>query len=100
VPARLFALHGGYAVFLEEHQGSTCMVLDLAEDERSRVKRLATSDVEPDMFVLLRTEGGGDYVVPVADRILGQRAEQCRLAQQHWKLRLKTAVETYGLADV
>jgi hypothetical protein len=100
IEVRLIALHGGYAVFLEGHEGSSCMVIDLAEDERSRVKRIAIADIEPGMFVLLRTEGGGDYVVPVADRILGPRAEECRRAQREWKSRLKTAISVHGLSEV
>lgn len=100
VEARLFLVYGGQAVFLDAEEGSTCLAIDLFEEERSRVKRIRTEDLEPGMFVLVRTEGGGDYVVPVADRILGDKATVYRAAQRDWKAKLRAAVRAAGLSEV
>jgi hypothetical protein len=100
VLARLYLLNGGYAVFLEASEGATCLAIDLSEDESSRVRRIAIDDLEPGMFVLLRTEGGGDYVIPVADRILGARAPSFREAQRTWKSRLRSMARNTTLHDL
>lgn len=99
VRALPIALEGGRAVFLEAEDGATVLVLDLAERGKSRVRRLPTQDVEAGMFVLLRAAGGGDYVVPVADMVLGRRAEECRRVQGDWKARLRAYVEHHGLFE-
>jgi hypothetical protein len=55
------------------------------------------------MFILLRTSGGGDYIVPVANRILknsGEDVEKIRNLQQEWKGRLKLAVKCQSLQAV
>ncbi len=100
VQARLLALHGGQAVLLEEQEGATSLVIDLREDETARVTRVCTSELEPGMFVLLRTEGGGDYIVPVADLLLGERAVEHRQAQREWKLRLRTFIQENDIGQV
>lgn len=93
VEARLFTLNAGLAVFLEVTKGSTSLVIDpREEDEMSRVRRVISDEIAPGTFLLLRTEGGGDYIVPLADQILGDRAKACRAAQRHWKERLRDAV--------
>jgi hypothetical protein len=42
-------------------------------------------DLEEGMFILLRTAGGGDYIVPVADKILADQKDKCRNMQHKWK---------------
>ena len=93
------ALEGGRAVLLDAEDGATVLVLDLAERGKSRVRRIPTADVEEGMFVLLRAGGGGDYVLPVADSVLGRRAAECRKLQRDWKTRLRAEVETRGLFE-
>src|SRR5690606_31529915 len=44
----------------------------------------------------VRTSGGGDYIVPVADRILGSLAPKARAYQSDWKQRLTRYVVVYG----
>jgi hypothetical protein len=92
VDARTFVLHGGQAVLLDTADGAYALVIDLEADEDSRVQRVPAGNVQPGMFLLLRTEGGGDYIAPVANRILGPRADPCRAAQRDWKERLRTEV--------
>ncbi len=93
----LFTLHGGYAVFLEAQEGSTCLVIDLSEAVESRVMRIETRAVQPGMYILLRTEGGGDYILPVANRILQERATTYRTAQHAWKAKVRELADRQGL---
>ena len=44
----------------------------------------------------MRTEGGGDYVVEVADNLLGARRDAARADQSLWKERLREAVDRLG----
>jgi hypothetical protein len=51
--------------------------------------------------LLLRTSGGGDYIVAEADRhFLKGRAAELRKAQQHWKALLRQEVQKDGLLGV
>jgi hypothetical protein len=100
VTARLFTLHGGYAVVLEADGNSTALIIDVDADESSQVQRVRTTNVHPGIFLLLRTEGSGDYVSMVADRLLGPRAEQCRRAQHHWKALLRARVHRSSVSEV
>jgi hypothetical protein len=96
VDARLYEIEGGF-VFLEATPDAKSLVINLedySEDEgkeSSCIERIPTSDIEPGMFVLLRTRGGGDYIQPIADRIIGEKATSYRDAQRRWKNRLRDA---------
>lgn len=94
--AWLFLLEGGEAVFLDAE--AKAMVIDLEEDEF--VKRIPVVDIEPGMFVLLRTSSGGDYIIPLADRILGENVQRTRELQNEWKTLLRQKVKSIGLLAV
>lgn len=94
--ARLFQLEGKAGVFLDAEDGSTALVIDMEEEEQGRVKRIATSVIEPGMYILLRAGGGGDYIIPVADKLLGERADSRRKFQRLWKAKLREAVRADG----
>jgi hypothetical protein len=83
-------------VFLDADEGGSWLVIDLAEEAATRVKRISVSSIEPGMYVLLREGGGGDYIVPVADKILASGATNARGLQRHWKSKLRDAVQMYG----
>jgi hypothetical protein len=100
ISARLILLDGGYGVFLDADDGSTVLTLDVSRTFASRVERVPLRAIEPGMFVLLRTEGGGDYIIPIADQILGPDAEPLRTAQKEWKGLLRQRVRRRGLAAV
>lgn len=101
VSARLFQLEGKRGVFLEAEERGTALVIDLEEDHRRRVKRVGTAHITPGMFLLLREGGGGgDYLVPIADKILRDRAAGLRKFQRRWKDSLRSAVRTFGLPAV
>ena len=92
-------LEGRRTVFLDAEDGAKVLVLDLAERGKSRVRRMPTTDIEEGTFVLLRAGSGGDYVVPVADAVLGRRAAECREVQRDWKAKLRSEVERRGLFE-
>lgn len=92
VEARLFLLGQGLAVFLDVSHRSTSLVIDPKADDDARVKRVLSDEIEPGEFLLHRTEGGGDYIVPLANQILGKRAQPSRVMQSEWKRRLRDAV--------
>lgn len=96
--ARLFVLEGSVAVFLDNE--SKVIVIDLEEDGESQVKRIPVADIEPNIFILLRTSGGGDYIIPLANRILGEDAQRLRGLQKLWKNKLKNAVRRHSLQTV
>ncbi len=100
IPARLLLLEGGEAVFMESTEGATAYVIDLEDEAESRVKRVPVDNIEPGMFVLLRTQGGGDYIVPVADQILGKAATRYREMQRLWKSRLRAKVASSSISNV
>lgn len=100
VEGLLFQLEGGSGVFLDASEGSSWMVINLEEEEAARVKRVSVAAIEPGMYMLLREGGGGDYIVPVADRILGSAAANARGLQRAWKSKLREAVNRRGLYAV
>ncbi|MEQ8974166.1 MAG: hypothetical protein RIE73_27695 [Coleofasciculus sp. C1-SOL-03] len=102
IEAKLFLLEGSTSAVFLDREAKT-FVIDLQEEVSSRVQRISVADIEADMFILLRTSGGGDYIVPVANRILknsGKDVEKIRNLQQEWKGRLKLAVKRQGLHSV
>jgi hypothetical protein len=97
VEARLFVLEGGWAVFLDADETSSALVIDLEADEATRIGRSSVDQIGPGMHVLLRTEGGGDYIVPVADQIMGSEAPRARESQELWKRLLREVIKSNGL---
>ncbi len=99
VKARLFLLEGNTGIFLDAD--ASAIVIDLREDDESRVNsRIDVTDIEPGMFVLLRTSGGGDYILNLADRILGAEAQHLRALQNEWKSLLRQRGNSSSLHNV
>ncbi|BBD63528.1 hypothetical protein NIES2109_64030 (plasmid) [Nostoc sp. HK-01] len=98
IEARLFLLEGEIAVFLDAN--TKALVIDLVENGESQVKRELVTDIETGMFIILRTNGGGDYIIPLANYILGEKAQYFRELQRLWKTRLKNKVSSSSLQDV
>ena len=94
VDALALRLEGDEFVLMEDADGHRALIADLDED--APVRRVPVRDLTPGVFVLLRTEGGGDYVVEVADRVLGAHAATAREAQRLWKTKLRDAVRARG----
>lgn len=100
VDARLFLLEGEKAVFLDTEENSSVLIIDLDEEEKYRVKRIAVNNISPNIYVLLRTSGGGDYIINVANWIMGKEAEGARMMQKLWKTRLREAARSSSLLEV
>lgn len=88
LPARLCHLSGGRAVFVSADEGASSLVIDSSETGDSVVRRLPVQELEPELYLLLRTSGGGDFIAPLADHILGDRAAERRAQQSEWKAQL------------
>lgn len=99
IVARLLVLEGDKGVFIEAEGDATVLVIDLAQGADQRVRRIIYRNIEHGLYILLRTESGGDYVVPVADQILGNQAEELREQQQTWKARLRLTVRENGIDE-
>jgi hypothetical protein len=95
VQCRLFLLEGELGVFLAADQNASVLTLDL---EERKPKRVLCNYLQEGVFILLRTGGGGDYIMPVADRILATESRSVRECQRLWKSRLRSAVLDKGLA--
>ena len=85
VEARLYLLEDDHAVFLLEDDDASILSVDL---EFLEVQNLPIRELECDLFILLRTQGGGDYVVEVADQLMGKRRDGFRHMQANWKRKL------------
>src|SRR5262249_46693927 len=100
--ARMFSLEGETSVFLDASDSARALIVDPEADEDGRgqarrLRRISVSHIEPGMYLLLRTSGGGDYIIPVADKLLGAEAKPKRATQEHWKGSLREEVNRSGL---
>lgn len=98
IEARLFMLENASAVFLDVK--SKQIVIDLEEKGNLQVKKLCVDDIKCGMCIILRTNGGGDYIVCVANKILGKQFNQVRELQQHWKKLLMQKVKESSYESV
>jgi hypothetical protein len=97
VVARCMFLEDDWAVFIEAGEGAKTLVIDPDEDTDSRIARIFVKEIKPGMFILVRTGGGGDYIVPEADNIMGSQAQHAREHQKHWKELLRNYARRNGL---
>jgi len=101
VQARLIELEGGRGTFVES-DSSGVLAITLDENNSGRVERIPINSIAPGIFLLLR--GGSDsddeYIIPIADLILGKKADQLRRFQRGWKAKLKDLVKTDGVKSI
>ena len=100
VNAKVYLLQDGWAVFLDADEAGTVMVIDLESDLIKPIKRIRVGEIKLSDYILLRTGGGGDFVVPVADQIMGDNAPIAREFQKEWKMHLRKKVKNYGYDQV
>ena len=100
VTARLFQLEGELVIPLDATEGASATVLILTQQDADPVRRMPVTSLEPDMFLLVRTGGGGEYITLLADRILGEHSSKAREVQRDWKDRLRNRVRQVGLPQV
>lgn len=94
-------LAGGVAVALSTDEDSTARVLEPDLPAESRIVIKSTDSIEEGDYLLLRTHGGGDLIVELADRILGTaRAVLLRGAQESWKKELRSMVSRTSMKYV
>ena len=98
VEAITVLLDGGEAVWLDCE--SRALVIDTEAARRHAIWQYRVRDLQPGMFLLLRSGGGGDYIAPIADRILRERANEARRAQRHWKQLLRDRIRQDGINTV
>lgn len=98
VQARPFLLEEDWVVLLESEDTSSSLVIDLSDME-SPVKKIKVNEIEPGVYVLLRTTGGGDFIVPIADQIMGKDGIRAREYQRYWKKMLRQYVIEFGYKD-
>lgn len=96
VDVQLIILDGNRGVFLEV--GGSELVIDLRSEDL--VHRVKIEQLEPGLFLIVRERGSGDYIVPLANRLLGEHAAPARAAQRHWKSELRKAVWLRGIDSV
>jgi len=99
VEAVCIFLEGDLAVLIEANEGAKTLIIDPDEDSNNRIARVFVKDIKSGVFVLVRTGGGGDYIVPVADKIMGDQAPQAREYQKRWKESLRKHVKRNGLLE-
>jgi hypothetical protein len=100
VPARLCHLGGNHAVFVAADDSASSLIIDASDAEHVTVRRVPVDDLEQGMYLLLRTAGGGDFIAPLADRLLGESAVKRRSQQAEWKeLLSRRAIERFGLMN-
>ena len=99
VDVRVVFLEQELAVFVLATEHASELIVDLREEAEKLVHRISTVDLQPGMAVLVRTEGGGDYIVAAADQILAQKAEKLRRHQRYWKRLLRDLDEKLGTAE-
>ena len=99
VKARLAFLTSNMFVFLAN---------DKTVDETQRAVVFDRDSSEPDIiekkvshfnvgdYVILRTEGGGDLIIPYANEIMGQKAGHYRTLQKQWKYQLDLKIRNIG----
>lgn len=101
VDAALVVLEGGCGVFVDI--GGQVLVLDPVsadDDQGGSLRRMSARQLQPGMGVLLRTAGGGDLIIPTANRLMGKKTEEYRAGQREWKARLKAMVKKHGTQAV
>ena len=94
VDAIVLKLEGANFVLMEDEEKNDAYIVDLDEDDP--IHRVPAREVAEGVFILLRTEGGGNYVVDMANHLLGNRAFPARAKQERWKQELREAVAARG----
>ena len=93
IAAKFCHLAGERAVFVSADDKAAQLIIDLSDNSKPFIGRVPINALEPEMYLLLRTAGGGDFIIPLADRILGSIAKTLRAQQAEWKYQLTSAAK-------
>lgn len=83
--ARICLLCDSRAVLVAADEDAKSLIIDMSEMDPAVVRRVPVGELEPGHYLLVRTSGGGDFIAPLANRILGDSAERRRSEQAEWK---------------
>lgn len=95
IQARLFLLEDDWVVPLSAEDDASVLVINLA-DPNLPVTKMKVAEIEPGIFILIRTTGGGDFIIPVADQIMGTLSNEARKCQREWKSLLRDKIVENG----
>ena len=97
VEALLVKLDGELFTWLLHTENSTTQILEFDDSSGTlNIKREFVSKIVPDTFIIIRTEGGSDLLVPIADHLMGEKTPILRQNQKKWKRELVSLVERDG----
>ena len=91
VLSKVLLLTGGWAVAVSGEAG-TIRVVEPDLGGAERIPDCDVDEIEVGDFVLLRSQGGGDLVVDIANQELGADAKVLRSLQREWKIALRDSV--------
>lgn len=95
----VFILAGGYAVPLAV--GGQALTIEPEAEESDRLRTdVAVDDLESGDYILLREAGSGDFLIDVADRLMGAEGRSLRAKQLEWKAALRKRISEEGLEGV
>jgi hypothetical protein len=87
-------------VYLAEEGSVSRLVVDIAESTCLDVEHVEIAEVGVEDALLFSSEGGGDMIAEVADRIMDDKAVRYRRLQREWKSALGLSVAKEGLSEV
>jgi len=97
--SRLLLLSANKALYVDSSSGAKSYIIEQVKSG-STIGRVLNEALEPGMFILIRTGGGGSLIVPMADKILGSKAQDIRLKQKQWKKALFSHIQQKGEQSV
>ena len=104
INARLYLLENRNAVFLPDSPGQKVSVFDIDDvlegNESGGTAKLDVRDLRVGDFLALRTQGAGDLLIDIANRIMGKQSSAIRANQFGWKSLLRELVTQKGLLEV
>jgi hypothetical protein len=95
VEAQLFALASGQGIYLDARGGAQTFIAEVEDEITARLQLVR--DLREGHYLVVRTEGDIDYIIPVADGLIGGDAAHLRSLQQFVKDRLGEIISDIGL---
>lgn len=103
IEAKVVTLRGGKFVLLpagEDYKHHCIAELDSLDGRSPTVKKMPISSFNKYTAILLRERVKGDYVVEIANNLLGAHASSARVHQQQWKNPLRNLIDDLGISAV
>jgi hypothetical protein len=100
VHAKQVLLTADHVVYLAEGGSVSRLVVDTVESTCVDVEHVEIAEVGAEDALLFSSEGGGDMIAEVADRIMDDNAVRYRRLQREWKSALGSRVAKANLSEV